>query len=261
MSASTRSSPRSNQTKLACEAAGSMPELAQLVLELHPLGEVALDAPRHLVLVLESLERGRLRGRVAEERLAHLVDRHPEALRAAQRVADPQPAQPVDLAERPQQHEVRVLVEQRHRLVGVLQHVELDVGLVEDHRDVARDAADEVRDLVDRQRRRGRVVRVADDHEPGRARDLLGHLVQLVACATRPAAPRSRARRTPPTGADRRRTTATRRRARRPARAARRRPRAGCRTSRCRSRSAARARRGGRTARAAARRWSGPGSG
>ena len=48
-SASTRSSPRSNQTKFACDSAGSMPELAQPVLEPDPLGEVALHAAGDLV--------------------------------------------------------------------------------------------------------------------------------------------------------------------------------------------------------------------
>ena len=74
-----------------------------------------------------------------------------------------------------------MLVEQRHRLVGVLQHVELDVGLVEDHRDVARDtprtksaissigSAVEV-GLFGLQTITSRVA-------PG---DLLGHLVELV---------------------------------------------------------------------------------
>ena len=137
-SASTRSSPRSNQTKLACEAAGSMPSSRSP--SSSPMRSARLRSTRLVTssVWFERLERRGLRGRVAEERLAHLVDRGAEALRAAQRVADAQPAQPVDLAERPQQHEVRVPVEQRDRLIGVLQDVELDVGLVEDHRDVAR---------------------------------------------------------------------------------------------------------------------------
>ena len=48
-SASTRSSPRSNQTKLACDSARVQAELAQPVLQAEPLGEVALDALGHLV--------------------------------------------------------------------------------------------------------------------------------------------------------------------------------------------------------------------
>ena len=150
----------------------AQPEPLELDDQRGPLGEVALDAAGHLVLVLERLDRRGLGGRVAEERLADLVDRGAERLRAAQRVAHAQAAEPVDLRERPQQHEVRVLGEQLDRVLGVLQQRELDVGLVEDHGDVARDPRDERRDLGERQRRRGRVVRVADDHEPRRAGDL-----------------------------------------------------------------------------------------
>ena len=75
-------------------------EPAQPVLEPDPLGEVALDAAGDLVLVVERLERGGLGGGVAEERLADLVDGGAEVLRAAQREADAQPAQAVDLARR-----------------------------------------------------------------------------------------------------------------------------------------------------------------
>ena len=71
--------------------------------------------------MVERLERRGLGGGVEEERLAHLVDRGAEALRAAQRVADPQPAEPVDLGERAQQDEVRVALEQVERLVGVVE--------------------------------------------------------------------------------------------------------------------------------------------
>ncbi len=74
-----RSSPRSNQTKFACDSAGSRPSARSPSSSADALGEVALDAARDLVLVVERLERRRLRGRVAEERLAHLVDRGPEA--------------------------------------------------------------------------------------------------------------------------------------------------------------------------------------
>ena len=107
---------------------------------------------------------------------------------AVRKSSDPQsakptrrPQQPVDLRERPQQHEVRVLLEQRDRLVGVLEDVELAVGLVEDHGDVARDVGDERRDLLERQRGRGRVVRVADDDQPRGDGDLLAHLREVVA--------------------------------------------------------------------------------
>jgi hypothetical protein len=47
-----------------------------------------------LVLVAQRLDRRGLGGGVAEERLAHLVDRGAELLAAAQREADAQPGQP-----------------------------------------------------------------------------------------------------------------------------------------------------------------------
>ena len=155
-------------------------EPAQPVLEPDPLGEVALDAAGDLVLVVERLERGGLRGGVAEERLADLVDGGAEVLRAAEAEADAQPAEAVDLGEGAQQDEVRVPLEQADRLVRVLQDVELGVGLVEDHGDVRRDVGDERLDVLERQRGRGRVVRVADDDEPRGDGDLLAHLVQVV---------------------------------------------------------------------------------
>ena len=48
---------------------------------------------------------------------------------------------------------------------------------------MARDGAHERGDLLERQRRRGRVVRVADDHEPGGGGDLLEHRVEVVTVA------------------------------------------------------------------------------
>ena len=148
-----------------------------------PIRSARLRSTRRgdLVLVVERLHRGGLRRRVAEERLAHLVDRRPQLVGAAQRVADAQPAEPVDLRERAQQHEVRVLLQQVDRVGGVLEQAELDVGLVEDHADVPRDAGHELRDLVQRQRGRGRVVRVADDQQPGGGGDLLAHRFEVVA--------------------------------------------------------------------------------
>ena len=72
-------------------------------------------------------------------------------------------------------------LEQVDGLLGILEQAELDVGLVEDHRDLPRHALHEVLDLVQRQRGRGRVVRVADDHQPRGGVDLLGHRVEVVA--------------------------------------------------------------------------------
>ena len=63
--------------------------------------------------------------------------REPEVLRA-ERVARPQPAEAVDLGEGAEQDQVGVPLEQVERLVGVLERRELHVGLVEDHRHVAR---------------------------------------------------------------------------------------------------------------------------
>ena len=65
------------------------------------------------VLVGERLDRGGLGERVAEERLAHLVERARQLLRAAQGEADAQAAEAVDLGEGAQQHEVGVRAEQR----------------------------------------------------------------------------------------------------------------------------------------------------
>src|SRR5439155_18440609 len=74
-------------------------EVAQARVDLQAPGDVALDALGHLVLVAQRLERRRLRGRVAEERLADLVDGALELRRAAEPEADTQAAEPVDLRE------------------------------------------------------------------------------------------------------------------------------------------------------------------
>ena len=74
---------------------------------------------------------------LAEERLADLVDGGAEGLRAAQREPDAQPGEAVDLREGPQQDEVGMGVEQVDGRVGVVERVELAVGLVDDHADVS----------------------------------------------------------------------------------------------------------------------------
>ncbi len=51
------------------------PERAQALIDGGALGDVARDAVDHRVLVGERLDGGGLRERVAEERLAHLVER------------------------------------------------------------------------------------------------------------------------------------------------------------------------------------------
>ena len=66
------------------------------------------------------------------------------------------------------------------RLVRVLHHGELDVRLVEDHGDVARQVRHECADVLHGERRRGRVVRVADEDDPRGVRDLARHRLQVV---------------------------------------------------------------------------------
>ena len=83
------------------------PELREAALHLDAGDHRALDALGDRVLVLERLDRRGLGGRVAEERLADLVDGAPEGLRAAQRVAHAQAAEAVDLRECAQQDQVR----------------------------------------------------------------------------------------------------------------------------------------------------------
>ena len=127
-----------------------------------------------LVLVLERLGRRRLGEHVDAERLAHDVAGLAELL-GSDRVADAQPAEAVDLGERAQQDQVVVALEQVEARVRVLERRELDVGLVEDHRDVARQVGGPGVDLLDRQHRGGRVVGVADDDHARRG----GHLAAI----------------------------------------------------------------------------------
>ena len=82
------------------------PQRAQALVDRDALGDRARDAVFDGVLVGERLDRGGLGEGVAEERLADLVERPRQLLRAAQREADAQPAQAVDLGEGAQQHEV-----------------------------------------------------------------------------------------------------------------------------------------------------------
>ena len=109
--------------------------------------------------------------------------------RAAQREADAQAAQAVDLGEGPQQHQVGVRVEQLQRGVGVVERVELAVGLVKDHAHVRRHLGEEVGDVRQRHGGAGGVVGVADDHQPRGDGDLAQHRAQVVALARRRAPP------------------------------------------------------------------------
>ena len=155
------------------------PELADALLDRHPLDQVALDPGGDVVAVADRLGGRGLGERVDAERLAHRIDRGAE-LGAADRVADPQPGEPVDLGEGPQQDEVGEVAAQVEAGVGVVVELELDVGLVDDHRDVARDPLEELGDPRRRHVGPGRVVRIADDHQLGRGGDLGGDRVEVV---------------------------------------------------------------------------------
>ena len=71
-------------------------------------------------------------------------------------------------------------LEQVERVVRVLQRRELDVGLVEEDRDVARQLAHEGVDHVGRQRSGGRVVGIVDDHDARSDSHLACHRLQVV---------------------------------------------------------------------------------
>ena len=89
------------------------------------------------------------------------------------RVPDPQPGQPVRLRERPQHDQVRVLVEQRQPVRDAGIGDVLAVRLVQRDDDVVRHGAQERDERVAGDHRAGRVVRVADEDQPGLAGDVL----------------------------------------------------------------------------------------
>ena len=197
ISASSRS-PSAIQEKLACESGVSRPSSRT------PSSTVTRSTIVRSTRRVTSSEwrtasaGGRLGDGVDAERLAHGVDRGAER-RRAERVADPQAGEPVDLGEGPQQDQVRELAAQVDGRVGVVVELELDVGLVDDHRDVLGDALAELGDPRRRQVGRGRVVRVADDQQLGRRGDLGEHRVEVVDVARRRAA--TRISRAPESGA------------------------------------------------------------
>ena len=93
---------------------------------------------------------------------------------------DAQAGEAVGLGERAQDHEVVEAAQQVERGVRVLDGLELDVGLVEDHEHVRRDALEQRADRVAREVRAGRVVRVADQHQPRLLGDRGRHRIQVV---------------------------------------------------------------------------------
>ena len=74
-------------------------------------------------------------------------------------------------------------LEQVDRRVGVVEQVELAVGLVEDHATSGGTRSTNAAIVVERQRGARRVVGVADDDQPRGDRDLGGHRVEVVAVA------------------------------------------------------------------------------
>ena len=154
-------------------------ELVEGGLDPDPLDDRRLDPAGDVVAVQEGLGAGGLGERVDAERLAHRVDRGAE-VRRAERGADPQPGQAVALAEGAQDDQVGDLGEQVDRRVGIVVRLELDVGLVEDHRHPRRHLLEEGGDRGGRVMRPGRVVRVADDQQLGRRGHLGGHRVEVV---------------------------------------------------------------------------------
>src|SRR4029077_9455354 len=74
-------------------------EVLQTRLDRDPSNDVALDARRNGVQVLQRLDRARLRREVAGEGRADLVGRAHDRLRAGEPVTDAQAAQAVDLRE------------------------------------------------------------------------------------------------------------------------------------------------------------------
>ena len=139
---------RSNQTKFACDSARLDAELAQPVLEPHALGEVALDALGDLVRVLAAPRAPRPARRRCR-RTAGAPGRRPCGS-SPTRTARSRPA--ARTARRSSRTSAAARGSGACRAARPTrpgrEHVELAVGLVEDHGDVARDLA--------RRRRRSR---------------------------------------------------------------------------------------------------------
>ena len=182
--ASSTPSGRCSQTKFASDSATHSPSAATALLELEPRRDRLRHPPLDLVLVLQRLDRGRLGGRVQVERLADLVDRDAERPPTPQSaVADAQrrrarrpsrtsaaaPGSGSGAAARPRRTCRRGSARTRSR----------------PRRGSRRRAAGPGRRnasiAVEPERGRRRVVRVADQHQPRRHRDLGGDRVEVVA--------------------------------------------------------------------------------
>ncbi len=253
-------SPRSIQEKLAWVSEVARPSVAQALLDPEALGDRALDPLADVVLVQDRLGARRLGEGVDAEGLAHGVDRGAE-LGRAERVADPQPGQAVALAEGAQDDQVGQLGEQVDGGVGVVVGLELDVGLVEDHRHVRGQAGAELRHLGRGDVGAGRVVGVADEDAAGSPRSPRPPSRRGRGRRPRRAARGPRARRSAPAGTGTSRRPARSRGSRRRARRAPRRRRAGSRRSRCRPRPGRGRCRSARRCGGAAESRRGPGSG
>ncbi len=142
---SSSAPPSEIQEKFASVGAVLRPSSAQALLDPDPLDDRLLDPPADVVGVPDRLRGGGLGDRVDVERLAHRVHCGTEGGRA-EPVADPQPGQPVALAERAQENQIGEVAQQVDGGVGVVALLELHVGLVQDHRDVAGHPLAELRD-------------------------------------------------------------------------------------------------------------------
>ena len=163
---------------------GSNPCARELALQRGEALRVECAAARQLLLELrraEARDGGLLGGRGDVESPARLAQGANDLL-VRDDVADPQPGEPEDLRERPQHDRAaplqHVLVD---RVVVVRMGDVLEVGLVDDCRDVIRDALEPVLDLGAGVHRAGGVVRQADVRELRARRDRRQHRVEVVA--------------------------------------------------------------------------------
>ena len=173
------SSPSPNQTKFACCSGMSQPcsrsaattrsRSATSSLTRTSSSSVASSEASAATCASELTPNGRadLRSAVGDRLVRHGV-------------ADPQPGEPVGLGEGAQHDDVRVGLVDGQRVRGVGRVDELEVGLVDDDEHVARHAGEEGLELGRADRRAGRVVRRADEDQPGALGDGVRHRVEVV---------------------------------------------------------------------------------